>query len=75
MTCPVCKTGMMKPGRTTVVLTKGKATAVFKEVPASVCDDCGEYWLDEETSVDLYERAEQVFASGQEVAIYSFAVA
>lgn len=75
MTCPLCKMGSMKPGTTTVVLTRNDATVVFKHVPALVCDDCGEYLLDEVTSTAVYERAEQVLSSGQELAVASFAVA
>ena len=69
MNCVVCKTGMMKTGYTTVVLTREKSTVIFKGVPALVCDDCGEYFLDEATTVDVYDRAELAFSSGQEVAI------
>ncbi len=75
MTCPLCKMGMMKPGRTTVVLTKNEATVIFKHVPAIICDDCGDYFLDEQTATDVYNRAQQVFSSGQELAISTFEVA
>ena len=73
--CPICKMGVMKPGFTTVVLTRGESTVVFKRVPALICDDCGEYFLDELITKDVYERAESGFASGQEVAISTFAFA
>ncbi len=75
MTCPLCKTGSMKPGVTTVVLTKGDLTVVFKNVPALVCDDCGDYILEESIATIIHERAEQSFASGQEIAISQFNVA
>jgi YgiT-type zinc finger domain-containing protein len=75
MTCLICKTGVMKDGFTNVVLSKGSATVVFKNVPARICDDCGEYWLDEAVADDLYRRSNQMFESGQELAVSSFAVA
>ena len=75
MNCFVCKTGRMKPGNATVVLTKDRSTAIFKDVPALICDDCGEYYLDEATTADIYDRADRAFSSGQEVAISTFAVA
>ena len=65
----------MKPGFTTVVLTRNEATVVFKQVPALICDDCGDYLLDEATSLVVYNRAEQVLSTGQELAIATFAVA
>ena len=72
MKCPICKFGEMKEGFTQVVLTRGNATVIFRNVPAQICDDCGEYYLDEETSQDIYKRAEQCFSSGQEVAIMEY---
>jgi hypothetical protein len=57
------------------VLTRGKSTAIFKDVPAQVCDTCGEYYLDEATTSELYEKAQLVFSAGQEIAISSYAVA
>ncbi|MBR0030858.1 MAG: type II toxin-antitoxin system MqsA family antitoxin [Treponema sp.] len=72
MKCPICKFGEMKEGFTQVVLTRGSATVIFRSVPAKVCDDCGEYYLDEPTAQDVYERAEKCFSSGQEVAIIEY---
>ena len=43
MKCPICKFGEMKAGLTQVVLTRGNATVIFRNVPAQICDDCGEY--------------------------------
>ena len=72
MKCPICKFGEMKDGFTQVVLTRGNATVIFRNVPASICDDCGEYYLDEETAQDIYARADSCFSSGQEVAIIEY---
>ena len=47
MKCPICKFGEMKDGFTQVVLTRENATVIFRNVPAKICDDCGEYYLDE----------------------------
>ena len=55
----------MKDGFTQVVLTRGNATVIFRNVPARICDDCGEYYLDEDTAKNVYERAENCFSSGQ----------
>lgn len=72
MLCPICKFGKMKNGFTQVVLTRGKSTIIFKNVPAKICDDCGEYFLDEHTSQDIYEQAENCISSGQEIAIIEY---
>ncbi|MBR6154721.1 MAG: type II toxin-antitoxin system MqsA family antitoxin [Treponema sp.] len=72
MKCPICKYGEMKDGFTQVVLTRGNATVIFRNVPAQICDDCGEYYLDEKTAQDVYKRADQCFSSGQEVTIMEY---
>ena len=61
MKCPICKFGEMKEGFTQVVLTRGNATVIFRNVPAQICDDCGEYYLDEETAQDIYNEQNNVF--------------
>jgi hypothetical protein len=40
-----------------------------------ICDDCGEYFLDEATTKEVYQRAETSFQAGQEISIATFAVA
>ncbi len=69
MNCPICKFGEMKNGHSLVVLTRKNATVIFRNVPAKVCDDCGEYYLDEEIAKKVYTRAQACFSTGQEVAI------
>ena len=43
---------------TTLTMERGEATIVFKDVPADVCDACGEAFIDEDISEDAYEQAE-----------------
>ena len=52
MTCVICKQGETHPGETTVTLTRGETTVVIKNVPADICEDCGEYYLSEEVLSD-----------------------
>ena len=35
----------------TVPLQRNGTTTIFKEVPADVCENCGEYYLSEEITV------------------------
>ena len=72
MTCSICKMGEMKKGFAQVVLTRGESTVIFKNVPALVCDDCGEYILNEETAMDVYRQAERLFSLSQEVAVLTY---
>ncbi len=66
MKCIVCKHGHTKPGRMTSTLERGEATIVVKDVPAEICDNCGEAYLSEAVSVQLLEQAEAGIAAGVE---------
>jgi len=69
MKCMICKHGETKPGTTTVTLEKGSSTIVFKEVPAQICDNCGEKYIDETTTKELLYKAREIIKNGVEVDI------
>ncbi|KAF0101312.1 MAG: hypothetical protein FD187_3125 [bacterium] len=73
MKCALCKTGQTHPGKTTVTLQRGDSVVVIRDVPAEICEDCGEYFLDELTARRVYADAEQSFARRVEVEIQRFA--
>ena len=62
--CPLCHSGDRHPGTTTITLTRDDATIVFRQVPAVVCETCGEASLETETAGALEQLAEQAIASG-----------
>ncbi|KAA3610232.1 MAG: type II toxin-antitoxin system MqsA family antitoxin [Calditrichaeota bacterium] len=73
MHCVICKNGQTKAGKVTTTLQRGEAIIVFKEVPADVCDNCGEYYLSKETTKKLLHKAETAVKSGAIVEIQKFA--
>ncbi|MBI5331122.1 MAG: type II toxin-antitoxin system MqsA family antitoxin [Betaproteobacteria bacterium] len=73
MKCSLCKTGETHPGRTTVTLERTGCVVVIREVPAEICDNCGEYYLDEVTARRVYGNAEQGFERHVEVEIQRYA--
>ncbi|OHD70368.1 MAG: hypothetical protein A2W19_16340 [Spirochaetes bacterium RBG_16_49_21] len=75
MICALCKTGSMKSGKTTVTMMRGEATIIIKDVPALVCGDCGEYWLDMDTSSTVFRIAEEAVKNGTEIEIRRFIAA
>ncbi len=50
-------------------------TLVIKGVPAQVCANCGEAYVDEETTQALLRTAEQLAESGTEVEIREYVAA
>lgn len=73
MTCVICKTGLYKPGLTTVVLIRKDTTIIIKEAPALICDQCGEYIISDEIADKVLAIAAEAQMKGTEVVIRRFA--
>ncbi len=73
MKCVICKTGDTKPGMATVTLLRGETTVLIKDTPAEVCENCGEYYLDEVVSRKIYAQAEEAVQRRAEVEILRYA--
>ena len=72
MICPICGLGDTAPGSATVTLERGALTLVVKAVPAAVCANCGEEYLDQQTTSQILTMAEEAAASGVQVDVRSF---
>jgi YgiT-type zinc finger domain-containing protein len=59
MKCLVCKNNRFKKGTTILPIERGKAILLITDIPARVCTNCGEPYLDEETAQDLQELANE----------------
>lgn len=73
MKCLLCRQDETSPGEVTVTLQREQTTVIFKSVPGEVCPNCGEYYLSEEITGKLLERAEEAAMKGAEVEILRFA--
>ena len=73
MNCVVCKHGETRPGEVTVTLQRGDTTVILKQVPAEVCENCGEHYLSDEVTGQVMKKAEAAVKSGVEVEILRFA--
>ena len=73
MNCLFCKHGETKPGPVTVTLQRGETTVILKNVPADVCQNCGEYYLSDAVTEQVLKRAESAVKNGAEVEIVRFA--
>ena len=75
MKCMICKHGETKKGTTTVTLEKNNSTIVFKEVPAHICDNCGEKYVDGSVTKELLKKAREIVKNGVEVDIRKYEIA
>jgi len=73
MNCLFCKHGETTPGQVTVTLQRGETTVILKDVPAEVCQNCGEYYLSDSVTDQVLNRAELAVKNGAEVEIVRFA--
>ena len=65
MKCFVCKFGEIEPSTTTYNLNLKSLTLVIKDVPAEVCDACGEGYLDQ----DVSERLDAIVTEAEESSV------
>ncbi len=73
MNCAICRNWTTRRGVVTVTLQRGDTTVILKQVPADVCENCGEYYLSSEVAAQVLEKAESAVKSGAEVEILRFA--
>lgn len=73
MNCLICKNGITQSGNVTVTLQCNSTTVIVKDVPAEVCENCGEYYLSEENTDKVLQNAYQAAERNAEVEILRFA--
>jgi len=57
MKCQICKHGSTHKGYASITLERDGAMLLFKNVPADICDNCGEIYHDEKVTRSLLEQA------------------
>jgi YgiT-type zinc finger domain-containing protein len=75
MKCVICKHAETILGTTTLTLERDGLTYVIKQVPAQVCPNCGEDYVDEIVTGDLLKSAEQRVKIGTQVDIRQYVAA
>ena len=70
--CTTCKNGVMRKGFTTVTFDKDNIVIVFRQVPAMVCDICGDYTIESSIAKTLLKTAKEERAKGHEISILNY---
>lgn len=73
MICPICKCGTTHPGFASVTLERDTTTLFFKRVPAEVCDNCGEEYINEDATAYLLKTAETAARDGVQFELRRYA--
>jgi len=69
--CPVCG-GKCKSGKTTFTADFGSGVMVVRQVPATVCTQCGEDWIKDDIAERLEAMVGQARKSGRQVEVSDF---
>ena len=75
MKCLICKNGETTAGTTTVTLERDGTVLVIRAVPAQVCQNCGEAYVNEAVTDSLVKVAEQAVRSGIQVDVREYVAA
>lgn len=71
--CVICKQGETVEGQTTVTLERDGTVLVIKDVPAGVCENCGEAYVSEEVATRLLAEIQQAATDGIAVEVRRYA--
>ena len=75
MKCIVCHHGETQPGTTTVTFHRDGQTVVVNEVPADVCENCGEAYVLDDVTEKVLEIAAEARKAQAQVLVRNFAPA
>lgn len=72
MICVMCKHGRISPGTATMMFDELDAVIVIRNVPAEVCENCGEAYFDQATTRRLLELADEAAKAGVRVEVREY---
>lgn len=75
MRCIVCHNGETRPGTTTVAFHGDGQTVVVNEVPADVCENCGEAYIAEDVTAKVLQITAEARKAHAQVLVRDFAPA
>ena len=71
--CPLCKNGSLTSGVATETFEQGSAVIVVRNIPADVCNNCGEEFISDAVSRKLVEDVNKEFDKGVQIEVLNFA--
>ena len=63
----ICQQSETVAGTTSVLLERGEMTLTVTDVPARICPNCGEAYVDEAVAANLLRQAEKMARDGMKV--------
>jgi len=75
MNCPLCKSKMVEETTVLTFKMEGSQILVIKDVPALICDQCGEEFVDIQTSRNVEKQVNKAVADGISMGFLSYYIA
>ncbi len=75
MNCVICKQRNTEPGFTSITLEREGMLLIVKMVPAEICSNCGESYVNSDVTRELLKLANTALRAGVQVEICSFKAA
>lgn len=72
MQCVICRGGV-KSGKINFPIDLGTIFVLVKNVPANICEQCGEYFLNDDVAEGIEKIAEHARSSNVEFEILNYA--
>jgi len=69
--CPLCG-GNKQPGTTTFTAELGFGIVVIRNVPATVCSQCGADWIADEAAARIEEAIDDARAKHSQIEVLAF---
>jgi YgiT-type zinc finger domain-containing protein len=69
--CPLCG-DQLGPGETIFAVELGFGVTVVRHVPASVCETCGESWVEDETAAKLEQIVDRARRGQSQVEVLAY---
>ena len=73
--CTICRRRQLRPGAATVTLERGSTVLVVRNVPARVCETCGEEYVEQEVTARLLAFAQDAVRAGVQVEVREYVAA
>ncbi|MFP4032012.1 MAG: type II toxin-antitoxin system MqsA family antitoxin [Desulfococcaceae bacterium] len=73
MKCAICRNGCNEERFTTVLLERDQTILVFRNVPAKICENCGEEFISFQVNRTLLQHARSEMERGITLEILEFA--
>ncbi|HEX2038386.1 MAG TPA: type II toxin-antitoxin system MqsA family antitoxin [Acidimicrobiales bacterium] len=64
MSCPLCRNGELRAGRADTSILREGLVLVVRDVPAEICDNCGEQFFDADVTDRLLDIADEAAQAG-----------